>query len=237
MPDRTDSVNELDLQSIEEYAVSFSRLASLGLLSSAIMHDVRNALTVLSGNIQILLLKIGRLEPDELRERLERIMPQIERIERIINRVESFSRRAEGATRTFDPLSAVRNALYEIGTDNFDGQSLIENLPQLSKRIHCDSSLLEFVIVELMRQALPRINVGELRIHSSDHHPYWEFRLEWSESVDSGRTTAGADTGLMLCRVAMQRMGGELTPVSEPEMVGWRLLLPWRIELEEEAAD
>ena len=63
-------------QEIEDYWLKYARLTTLGLISSAIMHDTRNALTILSGNIQILLMKGESAGTPEIMERLEKSLHQ-----------------------------------------------------------------------------------------------------------------------------------------------------------------
>ncbi len=104
--------HDSDFVALEKLCLTFGRLAALGLLSSAIMHDIRNALTVLSGNVQILLMKGDRADRIEIMQRLERAMAQIERIENQIGRADSFSRRTVGGVREFLPEPAVENAIF-----------------------------------------------------------------------------------------------------------------------------
>lgn len=217
---------------VENYCLTFARLAALGMLSSAIMHDLRNYLTILSGNIQILQMKQGQAEPVELLQRLDKMMGQIERAENAIGRVESFSRRAEGVVREIAPELALDNAILAFEHQQGIKESRIaRDLSPLSKQVACDASLLEFIIIELLKQSDTAAEDAQLLVSAADSPTFWECRLEHPSTTDpkaAGKSELSMNSaGLWVASLAAERMGGELRRFEGDGRAGWRLRIPW----------
>ncbi|MFH0765692.1 MAG: hypothetical protein V2A61_04655 [Calditrichota bacterium] len=145
---------KLDLElpdGFKEYCLYYSRLAALGFMASAIMHEIGNAATVISGNAQIMIMKRGGSGPEDLLPRLERMMEQVDRIQAAMGRVGSFSSRVAGKEKNISPVSAVNNALYALKRRcNITGVTLTADLPSEERAVRCDPTLLEFILMELL---------------------------------------------------------------------------------------
>jgi len=232
MSDHLAAPNDLSSKEFDEYVLTFTRLASLGLLSSAILHDVRNALTILSGNIQILQMKGNSATAEEMLQRLERMIPQIKRMENTIGRVESFSLRAKGIAQTISPDALIDNALLTLAYLP-DGANLTVNRDynRQNKHLFGDPSLLEFIVLELFRQIHSQYRDSSIRIESSDRHPYWELRLGIASNQETQSNKQSADSpGIRISQLAANKADGTLNSFDEAGWSGWRLLLPWSIE-------
>lgn len=235
--ERTSLANETDFAGLEEYILTFARLASLGLQSSAIMHEVRNALTVLSGNVQILQMKGDRTTIEEVQQRLERMMAQIDRMEKSIGRVESFSRRTEGSARQVNPDTLIQNALFASsfvlrGTE----QVKISEYASQTRKVCGDPNLLELLVFEMFQHLFRQIREGSLKIESSDADPNWELLLELTSSQDVNFPIQHVSSpGIRLAELIAMRLGGTLELTQETDRASCRLRLPWCAAAPDEA--
>jgi K+-sensing histidine kinase KdpD len=217
-----------DWQEIEEYWLKNARLATLGLLSSAIMHDTRNALTILSGNIQILLMKGEEVETSEIKDRLEKSLLQVERIEAQIKRAESFTRRAAGTIQTIIPDSAVENALFFV-EHHIKGlpRRVVTDLRPSRKRITCDIGLLEFAIGELIQLNFAEPTDADLFISTGGNMKEWECRIEQTATAPAAIDQDSQPPSLLFAARALSRMKGNIRRCSDKNRVGWRVTVPW----------
>ena len=205
-----------DWQEIEEYWLRYAGLATLGQLASAIMHDTRNALTILSGNLQILLMKGAKVEMSEVLDRIEKSLHQVERIESQINRAESFSRRARGTIENIAPNSVVENALFFV-EHRINGlpRKVIANLRPSKKRLSCDIGLLEFAIGELIQLCLAAPIEGDLLVSAGEHGRNWECRIEQDATPEDELSSISRHAGLLIATRAIVRMGGKIKCLHE----------------------
>lgn len=211
---------------LAQHCLELNRLASLGRLSSAIMHDLRNALTVLSGNIQILAMKGDRASADEIADRLNRMTAQLERMQGQIERADSFSRRAAGTKYPVPPERVIGNALFALnyyikGTS----RPLEPIINTTSRMVECDASQLELAISELVQDLLGRQDEGVILLISEDVDSKWRCRIEQVISTDTKPSSRGL--AIQLAALSITRMGGTLEAFKEDDREGWLVSLPW----------
>ncbi len=219
------------------FCLRFSRLASLGTVSSAIMHDIRNSLTVISGITQIILLKQGRVPQAEIVRRLEKVMDQVKKIMSSFDRVDSFARRAGGEETELSPDSALDNAIYGMKRE-IDAAQIDITRPEAGfrGRLRCDVGLFEFVLLELLSSCLAEAAPGgELILAPVERDGWWELemRLPSETDADAGRSKlAGRADGFsfVAALLVLEEIGGELYLLSEADAFGWRLRVPIREE-------
>ena len=218
-------------EGLEEYCLNFSRLIALGVMSSAIMHEIGNALTVISGNAQIILYKKGDLKPDDILNRIQKVQDQVDRIQDTIQRVGSFSARAEGTMQNVSPESIIDNALYAFDKRcNLIGIAIERDIAPSSCDILCDSALLEFMILELLASFWGgKAPIGTLSARGENLETGWALTLAFRphENVNAFQPST-QDFTLLITLLALDKMKGELNFIKGKDSVGWKLLIPWK---------
>ena len=218
---------------LREFCLKFSRVASLGMVSSAIMHDFRNSLTVVSGNVQIILLKQGRLPQPEIVQRLGKVMKQIERITGSFDRVGSFSRRAAGEVTEVNPYAALDNAIFGLNREIDARQAVLTRSGDDTQgKIRCDASLFEFVLLELLSSCLEVMRPGgDLNVKTTEKDGWWELELRLPSDAGArsvhGKLNKRAESfSTVAMLLAVEEMGGELYLSSGDKADGWSLKMP-----------
>jgi signal transduction histidine kinase len=222
--DATQLADELAEQ--ERRADQAERLAELGTFTSAIAHEVRNPLGVLSAYVRMLSAEgVDRDTIDEMRE-------QIERASEFLDELLAYGRPRELELRMVEvgdvvelAFSSARQALAEIGQAEFD----VELSDKISV-IEADQAQLNQVFVILFENALlaldgtdgARIRVrgslqaGTLELHIEDNGPGLPEELAGRlfEPFVTGRKREGKRTGtglgLAIARRIVERHGGAI---------------------------
>jgi len=218
---------------ISDYCTDLCRISALGYMSSAIMHDIGNALTVISGNVQIMQMKRDGLDTDDLNSRLNLIMDQISRIENTIGRVGSFGSRLTGKKAEVNPYQTLNNALFA-----FKRRTLLDGLdvefPDEKKQLllYYDPSILEFIFLEML---MLFINVlkgkGKLRINTAKSSEFWSVSAELEQpSTYADQIKFWKDEKLPDLLIgtlsALGIKGGNVTLYGDEIGVGWKLSFP-----------
>ncbi len=174
---------------IEEYFLIFCRVTSLGYMSSSIMHEIGNAMTVISGNAQIMQIKKEAIEKDDIFKRIDLIMSQTDRIQAAIHKVGSFGGRTSGAITKMSPGRAVDNSLYAFEHRNdISNLSVEKEIMAEHGNVAVDPSVLEYIILELLSMFIFKTNVnGKLFIYSGSDENNWRLSADYSPSVDSSK--------------------------------------------------
>jgi len=219
---------------LDVFCRDFARLAALGLISGYVMHDIRNALAVVSGHAQIIQIKGKRITHEDIARRMEQIIEQVERILTTINRVGSFTSRAKGDMAEVMPDNALINAVraLERRLENA-GLKVVEECSFAERMIWCDASLFDFTLLQLLESCIPdRRCEGELKLKTSGGDRGWELRLNFRSTGDSDDLYSGflkraEGFGLVTVLLSLEPVKGELYLLSDPVDFGFRLFVPW----------
>jgi signal transduction histidine kinase len=79
-----------DLEQAQAERLRGERLSTLGKFSSLILHDIRNPLSILKGQIQLMSMEMD--EPDKLRGHIGASLAEVERLERLASEFLDYSR-------------------------------------------------------------------------------------------------------------------------------------------------
>jgi ActR/RegA family two-component response regulator len=132
--------------------VHFSRFSSLGLMTGVLAHDMRNPLSVLSGQLQILAMKTP--EGDPLTNRVQVMTRQVSRIQDLVDGVACMAQNDPRSQRLFPPDEALEEALTLtrklFSTRNLEvrrepGPGKVKVLGNFSQWVHVFFKLLEFI--------------------------------------------------------------------------------------------
>lgn len=217
-------------EALADYMTELCRVSALGYMSSAIMHEIGNALTVISGNVQIIQLRGADLEKDDMLKRMSLMMNQIARIEGTIGRVGSFGARLSGQIKRIDPHLALNNALYA-----FRRRCLIEG-PEIHLHsepgtcaIPYDPSLLEYAILEMLSLFLKvSENKDVLSINANATAGGWTIEATLTPKTPPNGKAGLWESGAISQTAAgtlfaLDRHGGTAVVFRKGEVLGWRL--------------
>lgn len=133
-----------------------SKMASLGMVSAGIAHEINNPLAILSGNL--LLLKKHREDPEKFNEKIEILNKALSRISKTVLGLKRYSRSGDRLQfKTHRVIDIVREAvaLTEM-TANIDQIKVICEV-NTNASIQCDDVEIEQVLLNLLGNALDAI--------------------------------------------------------------------------------
>jgi len=151
---------------IQEELIQAEKLASLGRLSAAIAHEIRNPLSAISVNLQFLLKKFP--EGSQERKYLDLTLEGVRRIEKIVEATLNFARPSKPIVKDED-INEVINAtlpLVEISTLKKKIEVIPKLEPELPK-VKIDFKQIQQVILNILTNAVDAIeNSGWIKINS-----------------------------------------------------------------------
>lgn len=216
---------------IQDELIQAEKLASLGRLSAAIAHEIRNPLSAISVNLQFLQRKF--VEDSVERKYLDLAIEGVKRIEKIVEATLNFARPSKPIVRDED-INEVINAtlpLVEISTLKKKIQIIKKLEPNLPK-VKIDFKQIQQVILNILTNAVDAIEKsGEIKIKSYLESDFQNRYVVVSIS-DTGcgipkedipkifepfftKKSDGTGLGLAICRQVMSNHGGEIEVESE----------------------
>jgi len=221
----------IEVQAKTRDLIKSEKMASVGQLSSRLVHDLRNPLSVIKGTVE--LLKIGEKNMDsKTSDKFERIQRALGKISYQIEDVLDFVRQTE--------LHLKRQSLSEILDSviaNMDVPKTVKILHDSRKVVvNCDSRKLEAVFTNIITNAIQAMEEkGEIKIKMFDDDEFALIKIEdngpgISKSVmknifDPLYTTkeTGTGLGLSICKNIVQQHGGSIEVSSPPTVFTVRL--------------
>ena len=218
----------------KQYLLKLCRISSLGYASSGVMHEMGNAMTVISGNAQIIQFKINDMTAEQTLERMDVILGQIARMLEAIENTGSMSIRVSGEPLTFDPAMALTAALYAFSRRcNLAQIEVAKPEPAANPApIYADRYLLEYILFEAFDFFLWE-DWTEASIHLavSYDRPDWTLTTEIRSSqsaavIDSLFERSDVEELLSGCLTGLESMNGGLELFRKPDVLGWNLRIP-----------
>ncbi len=140
------------LEKTQKVMIRQEKLASLGLLSAGVAHEIKNPLNIISVGIQ--LLQLEENIPVEVKESYNTIMAQVHRIVKITDNLRDFARerKPEASVIYLDEFLEKTVALleYEIKLENI---ILNKKYKKNDFSIHADEDQLGQVVLNILRNA------------------------------------------------------------------------------------
>ncbi len=215
------------LEAEHEKLLRAERLSTLGLLSSAIAHDLRNPLNTISLSADWLRLRLREEADERVQARMETIRREVHRSDRIIRTLLAFARTGEPERAPTDLNALVREvvAVAEPGASMTVELDLAPDLPLAP----VDRAQLFQVVENLVRNALQAMGeAGSLRLTTqasaeacrvcvADTGPGIPTELldQVFEPLVSTKST-GTGLGLALCKRIVEAHGGSIQVRSQP---------------------
>jgi signal transduction histidine kinase len=143
-----------------------NQLASLGMLSAGVAHEIRNPLTSIRGFAQYIKSELGGKH--ELVEDVAIIINEVDRLNNIVDRFLNFARPEDPAFEFADVNNSIKNAISLIKEGqlphNINLQVSLDKLPH----IYVDSNQIEQAILNLILNAIQAMpEGGTIRISSN----------------------------------------------------------------------
>lgn len=221
---------------VEDYLTSFCRVIALGYMSSAIIHEIGNALTVISGNSQIIQIKKAEMEREDILARIDRVVDQVFRIQGVLSRVGSLSSRLAGHKREIDPHISLDNVLYTFHRKcNLAGLELVTDILEDDYTVFFDQSLLEFVLLELFALFLPGFSHldcrGTINVAAGSDETQWKLESKLTiadkcQEIIERWESLEFERSLAVPLLIIDAVKGQVKVFNAGKSFGWRLTIP-----------
>ncbi|NDV01109.1 sensor histidine kinase [Pseudoroseicyclus tamaricis] len=215
---------EMDLRAAQDALVQSEKMAALGRMSAAIVHEISQPLAAMEASLAAALLS-GGIEDAPSRGRVEAARAHIRRMLRTIKHLKSFSRKEAVAPRPVAVDDAIRSALEIVGLRAAGGARMVFEPSGDSPIVMAGQVRLEQVLVNLLSNALDavadrpggRIDVtrlqaeGRVEIAVSDNGPGIPAPLLARIGEPFFSTKTGGDglgLGLSISRTIVEEFGG-----------------------------
>lgn len=231
-PDSPVEQMRAELEKRDKLIEEAGRLLTLGEISSQVIHEINNPMTVISGKAEKVALETQKQSPDVkvIADCAQKILKMTQRTEHIIRAVKVLSHKHSGLVADSVSLRKVIDEirdLIEVGSRKFDVQVIIPEIPS-DVHIRTDVVKLSQVFINLVSNAFEAIS------DLSERWVRFDIQVEghWAtvRIVDSGNGIAphlteqmfekffttkaagkGTGIGLNLSRQIVRSMGGDLT--------------------------
>ncbi|TVR03389.1 MAG: sensor histidine kinase [Deltaproteobacteria bacterium] len=228
----------------EQALVEAERLAALGEMSSRITHEIRNPLSSISLNVEMLREELDRLEEvdPEVREMFDSVEREVARLVALTGDYLSAVRAREADRRSMDLVPVVRDVLRQMAPRlRRSGIRLSSELPECAP-LPGDENQLRQVLWNLLQNAAEALESaeteGRIRVrveHGDAGTRVWveDSGPGWAEGDDArifepffSTRAQGTGLGLGISRDVVQAHGGTLT-AERSGLLGGATLQVW----------
>jgi hypothetical protein len=195
---------------VTAYILEQARISALGRMSSAMMHDIRNHLTVVSSAVQLIQMKMDFITPTEMNQRLEQVMTQVDRIRQTMDSAGQFSTRADGSKIPLNPDQSLDTVIGTLRRPiDRSGISVNRSRGAVYCKLVIDAGLFEFVLLECMSRLISLSPCPEmLIINSGSAEGFWEVSFHW---IGSDARLETNDPTFSIIRLAVEKLNSTLT--------------------------
>ncbi len=145
------------LETARQNLLDQDRLASLGMLSASVAHELNTPLAVLKGSIQKLREQVVDSRTDQRLQRMERVT---DRLHSISSQLLDFARVRHSATSPVLLAPLIDECWELVAIDDKAGQVHFQNLVGSSAAVQANPDRMSQVFVNLLRNALHEITVS-----------------------------------------------------------------------------
>lgn len=161
----------LTLKDEQDKLIQSAKMSALGQMSASLAHELRQPLNTISMTAQNLELMAedGRVNQENIKPKIDRILSQIERASQIMDRIRGFSRKGSEILAPVRPIQLAQGVrvLMEHLLIPAGIRLDIDIPPALT--VSCDAVKIEQVLVNLVRNAMDAIGgIGSLKKRDMD---------------------------------------------------------------------
>jgi signal transduction histidine kinase len=145
-------LRELDIR--KKRMLQAEKLASLGILSAGVAHELNNPLSNISTSCQLLLEELTEASPEQLKIWLHQIESETERGRRIVSTLLEFGSQRVFAKRPLKLLDLVNETRFMIGKTLAKASAHLSlNIPE-DLQLHADKQRMQQLFINLIQNAL-----------------------------------------------------------------------------------
>jgi len=208
-----------------EELVKSQKIAVLGSIASRLSHDLRNPLTVIKGNLDLMTKHLGSNMDENTKKFNKRIDDSVDAMNNIIDDVLQFSKTPELQKET----SSI-NELLESSLSRIEVPDRIKiTLPEDDFLINCDQSKIKSVFSNLITNSIQSIEKeGKITVSIKEESNYMNIAIEDSgsgiaeddiskifEPMFTTKVT-GTGLGLGICKNIIDEHGGKISMHNNP---------------------
>ena len=155
----------------QDQLVQAKKMASLGILTAGIAHQLNNPLNNISTSCQILLEELGQCEVDFLKKMLTTMEQEVNRARDIVKGLLEFSRAREFTLKPIPLEDVVTRSIKFISSQVPPGIDVVHQVPW-DLVIHMDAQQMQEALLNLLMNAIQAIEEppGEVRITAQVDH-------------------------------------------------------------------
>ena len=207
-----------------------AKLSGIGEFASTIAHDLKNPLTMVMANLDILFLKNKKnlLTLEDAITHMERIRFSANRIKRLVSHMNRISRDDFDLSKSISINNVFEDSLIILESKIKSNEVELRNkLPEDLKEIHGDANFLEQVIMNLISNAIDAMEFSEekwveisaenhedsITIHLKDSGPGIPDKIVskiFSPFFTSKEEGKGTGLGLSICKKIIGAHNGEI---------------------------
>jgi two-component system C4-dicarboxylate transport sensor histidine kinase DctB len=222
---------ETDLRAAQEHLIHTEKMAALGRMSAAIVHELSQPLAAMEATLTAAELGLGETE-GRTASRLANARNLIRRMQRTTKHLKSFGRKETGESMLVDLGPVVTSAL-ELVTPRARAIGLVPqvSIPAQAVQVMAGAVRMEQVLVNLILNALDavegragaevRVTLREqgsqalLVVADTGKGMAADMLARVGEPFLSTKTTEGLGLGIAICKAILAEFGGELAVVSQ----------------------
>lgn len=206
------------LKEDQDLLINAAKMSTMGQMAAGIMHEIKQPLSAIYGNVELALLDI--LDADERRDRLKRVLGAVDRLSSILEKFRSFSSPSKDVVEDVS-LNKTVSEIYNLMEHEFHlrGVECIMEMENNLPPVHGDDQELQQVVSNLVvnamhaledkdgdhRRILIRTNSSEAKVYLSIDDNGCGIPKELHERIfDPFFTTKTSDKGTGLGMAIIQ---------------------------------
>jgi PAS domain S-box-containing protein len=152
-----------ELNTLKAQVKQSSKLASIGEFASGIMHDIKNPLSIITLNIDMVGMLIKKSKYDDVAPILDKLRNGADKIDKLCNRTTAFVRNEVENPIEFDLFTIIEETIFMVESKiKRSGATLINNLVEGEFIVECRPNQIEQVFMNLIGNACDEFTDQEL---------------------------------------------------------------------------